>query len=123
MAEKTPEELFSEIIELPPEKLEMLVTALEIKLGVLVRNRSGNEPYGEIPSPGFEVYLVECDPHNVQAIKLIREFTYCSLKEGKECLNHLPMKVTRCRFEDEANSVKKRFEDIGAAVKIEHVWS
>ena len=123
MTKKTPDELFSEINELPPEKLEILVTALEIKLGVLVRNRSGNEPYGEIPSPGFEIYLIECDPHNVQAIKLIRAFTYCSLKEGKESLNHLPMKVTRCSFEDEAYSIKKRFEDIGAAVKIEHVWS
>ena len=123
MAKKTPDELFSEINELPPEKLEILVTALEIKLGVLVRNRSGNESYGEIPSPGFEIYLIDCDSHNVQAIKLIREFTYCSLKEGKECLNHLPMKVTRCSSKDEAYSIKKRFEDIGAAVKIERVWS
>lgn len=123
MAKKTPDELFSEINDLTPEDLDILVTALELKLDVSVRNSGGNELYGEIPSPGFEIYLIECAPHNVQAIKLIREFTYCSLKEGKECLNHLPMKVTRCSFKDEAYSIKKRFEDIGAAVKIERVWS
>ena len=123
MAKKTPDELFSEINELTPEDLEILVTALEKKLDVSVRNYGRNELYGEIPSPGFEIYLIDCDPHNVQAIKLIREFTYCSLSEGKECLNHLPIKVTRCSFKDEAYFIKKKFEDIGAAVKIERVWS
>ena len=93
MAKKTPEELFSEINELNHEELEILAAALRKSLDVSVRNRGRDEPYGEIPSPGFEIYLIECDTHNVQAIKLIHGFTCCSLTEAKECLNHLPIKI------------------------------
>ena len=123
MAKKTSEELFSEINELNKEELEILAAALRKNLGVLERNSGRDDPYGEIPSPGYEIYLIECDTHNVQAIKLIRGFTYCSLSEAKECLNHLPIKITRCSFNDEAYSIKKRFEDIGAAVRIDRVWN
>ena len=123
MAEKNSEELFSEINELNHEELEILAAALRKNLDVSVRNRGRDEPYGEIPSPGYEIYLIECDTHNVQAIKLIHGFTYCSLAESKECLNHLPIKIARCSFDDEAYSIKKRFEDIGAAVRIDRVWS
>ena len=123
MAKKTPGELFSEINELNIEELEILAAALRKKLDVSIRNHGRDDTYGEIPSPGFEIYLIECDTHNVQAIKLIRGFTYCSLSEAKECLNHLPIKITRCGYDDEADSIKKRFEDIGAAVRIERVWS
>ena len=123
MAKKTSEELFSEINELNKEELEILAAALRKNLGVTERNRGRNDPYGEIPSPGYEIYLIECDTHNVQAIKLIRGFTYCSLSEAKERLNHLPIKIARCGYDDEADSIKKRFEDIGAAVRIDRVWN
>ena len=123
MAKKTSEELFSEINELNKEELEILAAALRKNLGVSESNSGRDDPYGEIPSPGYEIYLIECDPHNVQAIKLIRGFTYCSLSEAKECLNHLPIKITRCSYGDEADSIKRKFEDIGGAVRIDRVWS
>ena len=120
MAGKPSEELFDEINRLTKAELESLVTALQEKLGMSVRTSDTYDPY--IPVPGFEVYLIECDPHNLQAIKLIREVTYRSLKDSKECLKDLPIKISGYCLDDEAYKIKKKFEAIGAVVKLERIW-
>ena len=122
MAKKTSEELFSEIIELDKYELELLVTDLEKKLGVSVKEHTANEPY-IYPDPDHEIILIECSPHNTEVIKLIREYTYCSLRDAKACLDVLPKTIRSYCSDDEAFIIKKRFEDAGAVVQLERVWS
>ncbi len=124
MAGKTADELFSEINGLTETELELLAAALQQKLGVSLENRGTEKSFGEVmQEPGYEIHLIECDPHNINAIKLIREFSYRSLAESKKCLSHLPMKIISYCSDSEAFTIKKRFEEVGAVVKLERVWS
>lgn len=128
MAKKTSEELFAEIIELDKEELELLVTAIREKLGVSRKNHTANasaEKYDPCPDPdpGYELILTECGPQNLQVIKLIRRFTYRPLKEAKACLDQLPVTIVSYCSDDKAFAMKKEFEEAGAVVQLERVWS
>ncbi len=124
MAKKTTEELFSEINELNKDELEILAADLGKKLGVSVKKHTADELYiYPDPDPGYEIILTECSPHNVEVIKLIRECTYCTLMDAKACLNGLPKTIRSYCPDDEAFAIKKRFEDAGAVVQLERVWS
>ncbi len=122
MSKKTFEELFSEINGLNRSELEMLAAGLGEKLGVSVKNHTANESYPD-PDPGYGIILTECSPHNIEVIKLIRAYTYCSLANAKACLNDLPKMIRPYCPDDEAFAIKKKFEDAGAVVQLERVWS
>ena len=123
MAKKTTEELFSEINALNNYELEILVSDLEKKLGVSVKEHTENEPY-IYSDPGYEIILSESSPqNNREVIKLIREYTYCSLTDAKACLNDLPKIIRSYCPDDVAFTIKKRFEDAGAVVQLNRVWS
>ena len=124
MAEKTSEELFSEINGLTRSELEMLSAGLGEKLDVSVKKHTETEPYiYPDPDPGYEIILTECSPHNAEVIKLIRATTYCSLADAKAVLNDLPKTIRSYCSDDEAFAIKKKFEDAGAVVQLERVWS
>ena len=59
----------------------------------------------------------------VQWIKLIRIFSYRSLKDARDCAEHLPAIIDDHCPDKDAFVIKKEFEDAGAAVQLERVWS
>ncbi|MBQ6517386.1 MAG: ribosomal protein L7/L12 [Anaerolineaceae bacterium] len=126
MAGKTSEELFAEIIELDKAELEMLAAAIREKLGISRKDRtadvSADKDHPD-PDPGYEVILIECGPHKLDVIKLIRVFSYRSLKDTKVCLDQLPVKIVNYCSDDNAFAIKKEFEKAGAVVQLERVWS
>ena len=128
MAEKNTGELFSEIIGLNKEELEILAAAVREKLDVSSKDRTANvsaekyDPFPD-PDPGYKIILTECGQNKLQVIKLIRIFSYRSLKDARDCAEHLPAIIDDHCPDKDAFSIKKEFEDAGAAVQLERVWS
>ena len=51
-------------------------------------------------------------------IKVVREVTSLGLKEAKDLVESAPKAIKEAIPKDEANAIKKKFEDVGAKVEI-----
>jgi large subunit ribosomal protein L7/L12 len=66
----------------------------------------------------FTVILKEFGDNKIAVIKAVREVTTLGLKEAKDLVEAAPAKVKEGVSKQEAEDVKKKFEDAGAKVKI-----
>jgi large subunit ribosomal protein L7/L12 len=66
----------------------------------------------------FDVVLVEVGAKKINVIKAVREVTSLGLKEAKDLVEAAPKAVKEAITKDEAEAVKKKFEDAGAKVEI-----
>ncbi len=66
----------------------------------------------------FTVVLSEVGPNKINVIKAVREVTSLGLKEAKDLVDGAPKPVKEGVTKEEANAVKKKFEDAGAKVEI-----
>ena len=54
----------------------------------------------------------------IKTIKTVREVTSLGLKEAKDMVDGAPQVLKEGVSKDEAASIKKKFEDVGAKVEI-----
>ena len=66
----------------------------------------------------FDVVLTGAGEKKIQVIKVVRELTSLGLKEAKDLVEGVPKPVKEGISKDEAESVKKKLEEVGAAVEI-----
>jgi large subunit ribosomal protein L7/L12 len=66
----------------------------------------------------FDVILTGAGEKKIQVIKVVRELTSLGLKEAKDLVEGVPKAVKEGVSKDEAESVKKKLEEVGAAVEI-----
>ncbi len=66
----------------------------------------------------FAVVLTEVGANKINVIKAVREVTSLGLKEAKDLVDVAPKTVIEGINKDEAASIKKKFEDVGAKVDI-----
>ena len=66
----------------------------------------------------FEVNLREIGPNKISVIKAVREVTSLGLREAKELVESAPTAVKEGVAKDEANDIKGKLEEAGAAVEI-----
>ena len=66
----------------------------------------------------FDVMLTSFGEKKIQVIKEVRAITSLGLKEAKELVESAPCKVKEAVNKDEAETIKKKFEDAGAQVEI-----
>jgi len=66
----------------------------------------------------FEVVLKEVGAEKIKVIKVVREATSLGLKEAKDLVEGAPKPVKEGVSKDEAESIKKKFEEVGAKVEI-----
>ena len=66
----------------------------------------------------FAVVLTEVGANKINVIKAVREVTSLGLKEAKDLVDGAPKPVKEGVNKDEAASIKKKFEDVGAKVEI-----
>ena len=66
----------------------------------------------------FNVTLKEAGAKKIQVIKVIREITGLGLKEAKDLVDGAPQQVKTGVSKDEANQIKAKLEEQGAAVEI-----
>ena len=66
----------------------------------------------------FDVVLTEVGGKKIQVIKALREVTSFGLKEAKELVDGAPNTVREGATKQEAEEMKSRLEDVGAAVAL-----
>ena len=66
----------------------------------------------------FTVVLTEIGEKKINVIKAVREVTSLGLKEAKDLVEGAPQTVKENVSKDEADKIKKVFEDAGAKVTI-----
>ena len=66
----------------------------------------------------FTVMLKEAGAKKIQVIKVVREITGLGLKEAKDLVDGAPQAVKAGVSKDEANTIKTKLEDQGAAVEV-----
>ena len=66
----------------------------------------------------FDVILGAAGEKKIQVIKVVRELTGLGLKEAKDLVDGAPQTVKTGVSKDEANTVKAKLEEQGAAVEV-----
>ncbi len=66
----------------------------------------------------FTVVLTEVGDKKINVIKVVREITSLGLKEAKDLVDGAPKTVKEGVSKDEAATMKKKFEEVGAKVEI-----
>jgi large subunit ribosomal protein L7/L12 len=123
------EKLMDEIKGMTVLELNQLVTALEDEFGVSAAAAAapvmmaggaaaaGGEEAAEEKTE-FDVMLNSVGDKKINVIKVVREVTSLGLKEAKELVESAPAKIKEGVSKDEAEEIKKKFEDAGAQVEI-----
>src|SRR5512147_1694952 len=66
----------------------------------------------------FAIHLVSAGDKKINVIKVVREVTSLGLKEAKDLVDGAPKVVKEAVSKDEAQAIKKKFEEVGAQVEI-----
>ena len=88
-----------------------LVKLLEEKLGVSAAAASVS-----VAAPA--VVLTAAGANKINVIKAVREVTSLGLKEAKDLVDGAPKPIKEGVNKDEAESIKKKFVDVGASVEV-----
>jgi large subunit ribosomal protein L7/L12 len=120
------QEFIKQIDEMTVLELNGLVKALEEHYGV-----SAAAAAVAVAAPGggaaaapveekteFDVVLKAVGDKKINVIKAVREVTSLGLKEAKDLVESAPATVKEAISKDEAEAVKKKFEEAGATVEI-----
>ena len=66
----------------------------------------------------FAVHLTAAGDKKINVIKVVREVTSLGLKEAKDLVDGAPKVVKEGVTKEEAASIKKKFEEVGATVEV-----
>src|SRR5512136_235919 len=66
----------------------------------------------------FAVHLTSAGDKKINVIKVVREVTSLGLKEAKDLVDGAPKVVKEGISKEEAATIKKKFEEVGAQVEI-----
>ena len=129
MAEVTQDQFVDYIKNISVLELSQLVKKLEAELGV---SAAAAVPMG-MPMAGggggaaaapaeekteFNVTLTEAGTDKIKVIKVVREVTSLGLKEAKDLVESAPKALKEGVAKDEAEAIKKKFDEVGAKVTI-----
>jgi large subunit ribosomal protein L7/L12 len=121
------QEFISQIDGMTVLELNQLVKALEEHYGVSAAAAAVAAPAagggGAAAAPveektEFDVILKAAGEKKINVIKAVREVTSLGLKEAKDLVESAPATVKEGVSKDEAESIKKKFEEAGATVEL-----
>lgn len=128
MADVTQDQVVDYIKGISVLELSQLVKKLEEELGVTaaaampVAVTGGGGKTGEKEDveeqTEFTVMLTAIGDKKINVIKVVREVTSLGLKEAKDLVESAPKAVKETIPKDEAEAIRKKFEDVGAQVEI-----
>jgi large subunit ribosomal protein L7/L12 len=120
MAKLTKEEIISSLKEMTLLEINDLIKAIETEFGVSAAApvAAAAAPAAEAPT-SVKITLVEAGAQKVAVIKTYREITGVGLMEAKTAVEKVPAKIKEGLKPEEAEELKKKFEAVGAKVKIE----
>ncbi|HEX4960073.1 MAG TPA: 50S ribosomal protein L7/L12 [Thermoanaerobaculia bacterium] len=120
------EDFIAQIDQLTVLELNNLVKALEEHYGVSAAAAAVAAPAGGGAAAAapveekteFDVVLKAAGEKKINVIKAVREVTSLGLKEAKDLVESAPATVKEGVSKDEAESIKKKFEEAGATIEI-----
>jgi large subunit ribosomal protein L7/L12 len=128
MPEVTQQQVVEYIKGISVLELSQLVKMLEAELGVSAASAmpaaapaGGSAGAAAAPAEEkteFNVILTEIGTAKINVIKVVREVTSLGLKEAKDLVEGAPKPIKEGIPKDEAEAIKKKFEDVGAKVSI-----
>ena len=127
MAEVNQQQVIEYIKGISVLELSQLVKALESELGVSAAAAmpmampGGGAAGAAAPAEEqteFTVTLTDFGSEKIKVIKAVREVTSLGLKEAKDLVESAPKALKEDVTKDEAEAIKKKFEDVGAKVEI-----
>jgi len=129
MAELTQQQVIDYIKGISVLELSQLVKALEQELGVSAAAAMPMAMAGGVPAGGaaaapveekteFTVVLTDVGEKKINVIKVVREVTSLGLKEAKDLVEGAPKPIKEGIPKDEAEAIRKKFEEVGAKVEI-----
>jgi len=128
MAEMNQQQVIDYIKGISVLELSQLVKALESELGVsaaaaVAVAAPGAGGGGAAAAPveektEFNVVLTEAGGDKIKVIKVVREVTSLGLKEAKDLVESAPKPIKEGVPKEEAEAIKKKFEEVGAKVSI-----
>ena len=66
----------------------------------------------------FDVILADGGANKLKAVKIVKEITGLGLKEAKDMVDGAPKTLKEGVSKEEAESIKKQLEEVGAKVEI-----
>ncbi len=127
MAELTQDQVVDYVKNITVLELSQLVKRLEQELGVsaaaaapvMMAGGGGGAAAAPVEEKTeFTVTLTEIGTAKINVIKVVREVTSLGLKEAKDLVESAPKPIKEGIPKDEAETIKKKFEDVGAKVEI-----
>ena len=130
MAELNQQQVVDYIKGISVLELSQLVKALEAELGVsaaaampMAMPAGGGAAAGGAAAPAeekteFTATLTEVGSNKINVIKVVREVTSLGLKEAKDLVESAPKPIKEGVPKDEAEAIKKKFDEVGAKVTI-----
>src|SRR5215471_3298701 len=130
MAEVTQQQVVDYIKGISVLELSQLVKTLESELGVSAAAAmpmafpagggagAAGAPAAAEEKTEFTVTLTEIGANKINVIKVVREVTSLGLKEAKDLVEGAPKAVKEGVNKDEAATIKKKFEEVGAKVEV-----
>ena len=126
MAEVTQAQVVEYIKGISVLELSQLVKTLEAELGVSAASAMPMAmPAGGAAAAApaeekteFTATLTEIGANKINVIKVVREVTSLGLKEAKDLVEAAPKPVKEGVNKDEAATIKKKFEEVGAKVEV-----
>ena len=118
-----------QLSELTVMQVSELVQTLEKKWGVSAAAAPMMMAAAGAPAAGgaaaaveekteFAVHLLAASDKKINVIKVVREVTNLGLKEAKDVVDGAPKVVKEGVSKEEAATIKKKFEEVGATVEI-----
>ncbi len=124
----TKEEILDAIKEMSVLELSDLVKSLEEQFGVTAAapvamaapaaGAAAEAAPAEDEQSEFDVMLQNFGDNKINVIKAVREVTALGLREAKELVESAPARVKEAIAKDEAESIKAKLEEAGAAVEV-----
>jgi large subunit ribosomal protein L7/L12 len=129
MPEVTQQQVVDYIKGISVLELSQLVKTLEAELGVsaaaampmampMAGGAGGGAAAPVEEKTEFNVVLTEVGTNKINVIKVVREVTSLGLKEAKDLVESAPKPIKEGVNKDEAATIKKKFEEVGAKVEV-----
>lgn len=129
MSKLTKEEFFNHLDQLTVLELADYIKEFETRYGISAAAAvpmaavGGAAPQAEAKAEEakseFTLVLKSAGDKKINVIKIVREITSLGLKEAKDLVDGAPKPVKEGMAKDEAEALKKKFEEVGAQVELQ----
>ncbi|AHG60325.1 50S ribosomal protein L7/L12 [Buchnera aphidicola] len=118
----TKEQILEAVSEMSVMNVVELITAMEEKFGVSasmsMNSNNNHEKDVQEEKTEFDIFLKVIGPNKVSVIKTVRSATGLGLKEAKDLVESAPTVLKENISKEDAESLKKTLEDVGAEIEI-----